>query len=38
MLIAVDEGAIPDPDQLCDDIGAALQSAKDAVIQRGLVN
>ncbi|XP_021760300.1 O-acyltransferase WSD1-like [Chenopodium quinoa] len=37
LVLAVDEDAIPDPHQLCDDIVDSLKLVKDAVIAKGLV-
>ncbi|KAI3416771.1 Diacylglycerol O-acyltransferase, partial [Psidium guajava] len=34
-VVSADEGTIPDPHRLCDDIVKALELAKDAVLERG---
>lgn len=36
IVLSVDEGTIPNPHQLCDDIVESLQVIKDAVLTRGL--
>ncbi|MBA0757922.1 hypothetical protein Gotri_020965 [Gossypium trilobum] len=36
IVLSVDEGTIPNPHQLCDDIVESLQIIKDAVLTRGL--
>ncbi|KAG8488893.1 hypothetical protein CXB51_016921 [Gossypium anomalum] len=36
MTISVDEGTIPNPDQLCDDIVESLRLTKHAVVTKGL--
>ncbi|KAJ4827847.1 hypothetical protein Tsubulata_012993, partial [Turnera subulata] len=38
IVLSVDEGTIPDPHQLCDDIVESLTTIKDAVVSRGLAN
>ena len=35
IVLAVDEHAVPDPHQLCDDIVDSLKLVKDAVIKQG---
>jgi hypothetical protein len=37
IVLSVDEGTIPDPRQLLDDIVYSLKIIKDAVIARGLI-
>lgn len=37
LVLAVDEQAVPDPHQLCDDIADSLELVKDAAITQGLV-
>ncbi|KAJ7962577.1 O-acyltransferase WSD1-like [Quillaja saponaria] len=37
IVLSVDEGTIPDPHRLCDDIVESLKLVKDAVVERGLV-
>lgn len=36
IVLAVDEQAVPDPHQLCEDIADSLKLVKDAVIAKGL--
>ena len=38
IILSVDEGTIPDPHQLCDDLEESLRLIKDAVIYKGLVD
>ena len=36
IVLSVDEGTVPDPHQLCDDLEESLKLIKDAVQARGL--
>ncbi|KAJ6696934.1 hypothetical protein OIU85_003308 [Salix viminalis] len=38
IILSVDEGIVPDPHQLCDDLEESLRLIKDAVIYKGLVD
>ncbi|KAL3565453.1 hypothetical protein D5086_033499 [Populus alba] len=38
IILSVDEGIVPDPHQLCDDLEEFLKLIKDAVIYKGLVD
>ncbi|KAJ6348728.1 hypothetical protein OIU77_006328 [Salix suchowensis] len=38
IILSVDEGIVPDPHQLCDDLEESLKLIKDAVIYKGLVD
>ncbi|KAF8379706.1 hypothetical protein HHK36_029150 [Tetracentron sinense] len=37
IVLAVDQDAVPDPHQLCDDLEESLKLIKDAIIARGLI-
>ncbi|KAL3565465.1 hypothetical protein D5086_033511, partial [Populus alba] len=38
IILSVDEGIVPDPHQLCDDLEESLKLIKDVVIYKGLVD
>ncbi|KAB5512488.1 hypothetical protein DKX38_029516 [Salix brachista] len=38
IILSVDEGIVPDPHQLCDDLEESLRLIKDAVIYKGFVD
>jgi len=38
IIVSVDEGVVPDPHQICDDIEESLKLIKNAVIEKGLVD
>ncbi|KAG5224540.1 O-acyltransferase WSD [Salix suchowensis] len=38
IIISVDEGVVPDPHQICDDLEESLKMIKNIVIQKGLVD
>lgn len=37
-ILSVDEGIIPDPHKLCDDLEESLNLIKDAVVAKGLAD
>jgi hypothetical protein len=38
IIVSVDEGVVPDPHQICDDIEESLKLIKNAVIEKGLAD